>query len=159
MSKWIMGSVLVAFAGCAGEPSDTGTGQPSATPAAAPEAKAPASPATPVEAKSPLAKNLDVAQAVQLLKDNAEVVVLDVRTPNEFATGHIAKALNIDYKADDFDAQLAALDRKATYLVHCRSGNRSTATFGTLLDLGFESLYHLDGGLLAWEAAGQPVEK
>ncbi len=87
-----------------------------------------------------------------------DVVVLDVRTPQEYQSGHVAGARNVDFKAPDFEARLAALDRTQTYLVHCASGRRSTASLATFEKLNFTSIVHLDGGMQAWQSAGEPVE-
>jgi rhodanese-related sulfurtransferase len=103
--------------------------------------------------------HVDAAGAAELLASDPHVVVLDVRTPSEFADGHVAGAVNIDYRADDFAARLAELDRGKTYLVLCRSGRRSTDALAPLQQLGFEHIYHLDGGILAWTEAGQPLTK
>ena len=90
-----------------------------------------------------------------------DAVLLDVRTPKEFAQGHIAGAINIDSSDPDFEQKLAALDRGKTYLVYCRTGRRSTQACVALDQLNFPGslLYNLDGGIVAWEKAGQDVKK
>ena len=103
-------------------------------------------------------KHVDAKAAASLVATNA-VIVLDVRTPGEFAGGHIAGATNIDFLADGFSEKVAKLDRAKTYLVHCASGGRSTRCLPQLTKLGFTNLVHLDGGFKAWQAAGNPVEK
>jgi rhodanese-related sulfurtransferase len=90
---------------------------------------------------------------------NTNSVVLDVRTAGEFAQGHIPGAALIDFKAPDFKAQVARLDRNKIYLVHCAAGGRSVKAVEVMHELGFERLFNLDGGMKAWEAAGKPVEK
>ena len=85
--------------------------------------------------------------------------MLDVRTPDEYKGGHIAGAKNIDFTENSFEGEVARLDKSKPYLVHCASGHRSTNSLATFKKLGFQSVYHLDGGLKAWEAAGKPVEK
>ena len=87
----------------------------------------------------------------------ADLVVLDVRTPEEFAEGHLDGALLIDFYDSDFAAQLAALDPDVPYLVYCRSGNRSGQTLMIMDELGFESAVDVDGGIVAWAGAGLPV--
>ena len=82
--------------------------------------------------------------------------MLDVRTPEEFAEGHVEGATLIDFYEPDFAERIAALDRDATYVVYCRSGNRS-ATAATRMRA--EGLDVLDGGALTdMEEAGWPVE-
>ena len=85
-------------------------------------------------------------------------ILLDVRTPGEFATGTIKGSKNIDFNSRSFEADLSKLDKSKTYLVYCRSGNRSGQALPVFQKLKFAKLYHLDGGIKAWETAGQPVE-
>ena len=88
-----------------------------------------------------------------------KVVVVDVRTPQEFASGHIAGATNINFHATDFAKAIAGLDTNQNYLVHCAAGGRSTQALPTFNQLRLPSLYHLDGGIKAWVKAGLPVTK
>lgn len=88
-----------------------------------------------------------------------KVVIVDVRTPDEFKDGHIQTAKNIDIMAADFEAQLAKLDKTQPTLVHCQAGGRSMRALKTFEKLGFKNLIHLDEGFGGWEAAGKPVEK
>lgn len=78
------------------------------------------------------------------------VVTIDVRTPEEFAEGHLPGALNINAEGGTFDAEIAALDKGATYAIYCRSGRRSALAAERMADAGFTSLYTLDSGLLEW---------
>lgn len=119
-------------------------------------------PATQAQEKKPASKpavrHTDAKQAAKLVATNA-VIVLDIRTPDEFADGHIAGATNIDFMAGDFAERLARLDREKSYLLHCASGRRSTNSLPQFSKLGFTNLIHLDGGFKAWQAAGNPVVK
>lgn len=83
--------------------------------------------------------------------------IIDVRTPAEFAEGHIEGAVNIDLNGPDFTGQIDALDPAKTYAVYCRSGNRSAAATQYMQDQGFASVYELGGGILSWQSAGLPV--
>ena len=85
------------------------------------------------------------------LMDEEDVVILDVRTPEETAEGMIEGARQIDFRAEDFREQIGRLDRDKTYLVYCRSGRRSGNACAMLDTLGFERRYNLEGGYLAWE--------
>lgn len=67
-------------------------------------------------------------------------VVIDVRTPAEFASGHLDGAVNIDVQSPDFDAVVSQLDPEGTYLVYCRSGNRSGQAIDRMTGLGFTDL-------------------
>ncbi len=104
-------------------------------------------------------RHVDAAGAAKLLKKDDKVVVIDVRTPGEFAEGHIADARNIDFNSPDFAAELGKLDRSKTYLVHCAAGGRSTRSLAAFKKLGFQSVVHLDGGFSGWAKAGKPVKK
>lgn len=86
-----------------------------------------------------------------------DLVVLDVRTPEEFQEGHLADATMIDFYRDDFRAQLENLDKDGSYLLYCRSGNRSGQTRALMEELGFTDVADVDGGILAWVEAGLPV--
>lgn len=91
--------------------------------------------------------------------DTNSTVVLDVRTKKEYREGHIPGSVLIDFNADDFEQQVAKLDKRKTYLVHCAAGGRSARASKKLDQLGFQKLYNLEGGMGAWEKAGKPVEK
>ena len=84
----------------------------------------------------------------------AGLVVLDVRTPEEFAAGHLAGAVNVDFYAASFADDIAALDPAVPYLVYCHSGNRSGKATQAMQQLGFTTVYDLDGGVTAWQAGG-----
>ena len=128
---WMVAAVL-ALAACGG---GGGAGTASAT----------------IETISPTAAADLVAEAPEGL------VILDVRTPQEFADGHLAGAVNLDYQAAGFADDLGTLDRNAPYLLYCRSGNRSAQARELMRDLGFTEVYEIDGGINAWSQAGLVV--
>ena len=101
---------------------------------------------------------MDVEQFDKLRADK-KAVVLDVRTKEEFAEGHIPGAINIDVNAPEFATKVAALDKSKTYLVNCAMGGRSVKACKQMAPLKFETLHNLEGGFTAWEKAGKPVEK
>jgi rhodanese-related sulfurtransferase len=109
------------------------------------------------ERSVPQVVRVDASRAATVLA-GSNVVVLDIRTPDEFAAGHLAGATNIDFQGADFQVRLAQLDRDQTYLLHCASGRRSQSSLSTFSALGFKSIIHLDGGIQAWKSAGLPVE-
>jgi phage shock protein E len=82
-------------------------------------------------------------------------IVLDVRTPEEFAAGHVPGAVLIPY--DELPARLDELDRSRWVLVYCRSGRRSGIAEQTLVDAGFD-VRQIDGSWQRWQAEGLPVE-
>ncbi|MDB6031615.1 MAG: hypothetical protein JWM16_1953 [Verrucomicrobiales bacterium] len=103
-------------------------------------------------------KNLN-AEEFDKLRADKKNVVLDVRTPEEYGDGHIPGSVNIDFNSEDFDKQIAKLDKSKPYLVHCASGGRSARSCNKMGKMNFEHLYNLEGGMGAWEKAGKPVEK
>jgi rhodanese-related sulfurtransferase len=88
---------------------------------------------------------------------NDDVVVLDVRTPQEFAEKHIKNADNIDYYDSDLETKLGSLDKQKTYAVYCRSGNRSSQILEVMKKLGFSKVYNLSGGINAYEKSGKNI--
>jgi rhodanese-related sulfurtransferase len=106
------------------------------------------------------ATEITVEQARQLIQarsGKAEFVILDVRTPAEFAGGHIGGAVNLDISTPDFDTRLGALDRGKSYLVYCRTGNRSSRAVQAMKRLGFRSVYHMHEGIVAWQQKKLPL--
>ncbi|HEX2783430.1 MAG TPA: rhodanese-like domain-containing protein [Ilumatobacteraceae bacterium] len=101
---------------------------------------------------------VDVVKATAFAADPS-VVVVDVRTPAEFAEGHIARAELVDFDAPGFSDRIAKFDRSATYLVYCHSGNRSGQATAIMAELGFTNMYNLAGGITAWQDAGAPIVK
>jgi len=97
--------------------------------------------------------------AAEFMTASAEpgTVVVDVRTPAEFAAGHVDGAINIDVESPDFGTQIAALPTDTTYAVYCRSGRRSTLATDQMAGAGFTSLVNLNGGIGDLQAAGAPI--
>lgn len=104
-------------------------------------------------------KNVTISEAEKLIKEDPKVVVVDVRTPEEFKAGHIKGAKNIDFNGDDFEKQIAALDKSKTYVVHCAAGGRSTQACKVIEQVKIPSVVHMKEGFSAWEKAGKPVDK
>lgn len=86
-----------------------------------------------------------------------DVRLIDVRTPAEYAAGHISGAVNIDYESPSFRDDIAKLDRDASYAIYCRSGRRSGEAAQVMAGLGFQHVTDLAGGLQAWTAAGYQI--
>ena len=98
-----------------------------------------------------------VEEFSNLLKSENQLI--DVRTPEEFAEGYIAKAKNIDFRDEAFEAQIATLDKSKAVLVYCKSGGRSGKTYSLLKSKGFDKVYDLKGGFMAWSNANKPFSK
>jgi len=100
------------------------------------------------------------AKAAELMKENGanpEFVVLDVRTPEEYRDGHLEGAVMIDFRSKGFKEELQRLDRGKTYLVYCRTERRSGSAIAMMEEMGFRNIYHLTGGIKAWEKEGFPT--
>ena len=100
-------------------------------------------------------RNINTKKAYELIEKRdgePDFVILDVRTPEEFAEGHIENAVNIDFYADAFPDELDGLDRNRTYLIYCRSGGRSGSTTKMMKELGFKDVYNMEGGINSWRA-------
>lgn len=98
--------------------------------------------------------DIDAAQASELIQENLEnedFVILDVRSPSEFKSGHIPGAVNINYYDSDFEAQLDELDKDKVYLLYCRSGGRSSNALKKMIRLEFKRVYHLKKGYNSWK--------
>jgi rhodanese-related sulfurtransferase len=87
----------------------------------------------------------------------AGVITLDVRTPGEFAEGHVEGARLIDFQSGNFENEIATLDKNATYAVYCRSGNRSGQAVKVMHDAGFMNVFNMNGGVIDWANAGLPL--
>ena len=97
-------------------------------------------------------KDVDVAGAKALISENKDLVILDVRTPEETAGGMIENAIAIDYHGDDFMDKISILNKDKSYLVYCKSGGRSSDTANKMIKAGFKDVTNLEGGYTAWSA-------
>ncbi len=95
-------------------------------------------------------RHVNAQEARTLLKRRPEVIVLDVRTGVEYKRGHIAGAVHNNYFSLKFRKRLKTLKRDAAYLVHCKSGHRSSRAVKVMSKEGFSEIIHMDGGYDAW---------
>lgn len=103
-------------------------------------------------------RRVSAQEAAAIVDDPpADLVILDVRTAEEFAEGHVDGAIMIDFYGEDFADQIAALDPDVPYVLYCRSGNRSGQTIALMQELGFTDVADVDGGVLQWGSAGLPL--
>jgi len=112
------------------------------------------------EAPTQIIENITPQEAFTLIQDNQDnpdFAILDVRTPEEFADGHIENAINLDYHSEIFRDELNKLDKNKTYLIYCRSGNRSGKALDIMEELNFREAYNMTGGIIQWEAEGFPI--
>lgn len=113
-------------------------------------------------AKSGTAENgasystLDAAELNALVR-SGKAVLIDVRTAEEFPEGHLAGAINIPL--DRFNPKAVPAEEGKETILYCRSGNRSGQAAKAYVEATGQSMRHLGGGIVAWEAAGLPIQK
>lgn len=90
---------------------------------------------------------LTSSEFMSTFKKTGGAILLDVRTPDEFASGHINGAQNVDYENPNFSSQISQLDPTKTYFVYCRSGNRSSKAVQIMKQQNFKNIYELRGGI------------
>lgn len=109
-------------------------------------------------AATPGVRLVDVRTAADLLAEGDRIVI-DVRTPQEFAEGRIEGARMIDIQGASFDQEIRELDPDAAYVVYCRTANRSAGARQLMTELGFRDVVDIEGGIVAWTAEGLPLER
>lgn len=101
-------------------------------------------------------KNVSVTEAKSMI-DKGGVVVLDVRTPDEYRAGHLKEAKLANVNDAGFDANIAKLDKNKPVVVYCAVGGRSARASDIMVQKGFKNVYNVSGGYNAWSAAGLPT--
>lgn len=102
----------------------------------------------------------DSASAISLITPeelnnvNKDILLIDVRTPEEYATGHVENAINIDFRASNFKDLIGELDKDQDVYVYCKVGGRSGGAAKLMDEMGFKKIYDLQGGILQWEKDG-----
>ncbi len=129
----------------------------SACSSSTPEGSAPMSNSPMSASASPAAGQHVAASDFSTALKAPGTIVLDVRTPAEYAEGHLPNAQNIDIEGSDFATRIGALDKSATYAVYCRSGKRSAAALEQMAAADFKHAYDLTGGIGAWQSINGPV--
>lgn len=94
----------------------------------------------------------------KLISEDANAQLLDVRTPGEYAGGHLNGAHNLDWRTSNFNSGLEELNKNKPIYLYCLSGGRSASAAKKLSSIGFKEVYNLKGGILAWKKAELPVE-
>lgn len=97
-------------------------------------------------------------QEFQKKLNEKNIVLVDVRTPEEVSEGKIPNAINIDFYSNSFEQEISKLDKNKTVLVYCRSGKRSASAADILAKKGYKVI-NLDGGITNWQAQGLPIQK
>ena len=106
-------------------------------------------------------KTIEPAAFAEKIAATQNAQILDVRTPEEYTSGHIDNAANINWNGNDFVVKATTFDKTKPIFVYCKSGGRSKQAVVKLEELGFASIYELQGGMLKWDAAGfsKPSDK
>tara|TARA_B000000441_G_C21430648_1_gene170966 strand:- start:111 stop:428 length:318 start_codon:yes stop_codon:yes gene_type:complete len=104
--------------------------------------------------------NLNLEDWKKQKESDAKNICLDVRTAEEYMEGNIENSINIDfYKSMDFMKFLDKLNKDENYFVYCRSGKRSYASCQIMKEFGFNNVFNLEGGFLAWSENGYEVNR
>jgi rhodanese-related sulfurtransferase len=103
-----------------------------------------------------LTKNIN-SEEFYKIRNSEDVIIIDVRTPEEFSMGKIEGAINISYPSDNFKIKISEFDKGKKCLVYCRSGNRSSFACVVMKNLGFKNAYNLKGGIIDWIRNSKPV--
>ncbi|MFC5044556.1 rhodanese-like domain-containing protein [Aquimarina hainanensis] len=101
-------------------------------------------------------KVISVEEMTSLLEAE-KVQLIDVRTPREYASGHIEGAINIDVNDKDFEKKIQQIDKSKPVAVYCKRGRRSNKCATYMEKAGYTKVYDLKGGLTKWTYEGKPV--
>ena len=101
----------------------------------------------------------EAAKLIDKHDEERGFVILDIRTPGEFKSGRLAKSVLIDFYSQTFAENLSRLDKEKTYLIYCRSGNRSSKSLEIFKKLKFQKVYHMASGIRSWQSEGFPIVK
>lgn len=106
-------------------------------------------------------QTVDVKTYAEKLKTTQNPQLLDVRTPEEFASEHIDNATNVNWNGSDFETKAATYDKSKPVFVYCKVGGRSAQAANKLAEMGFKEIYNLEGGIMKWNASGlsKPSDK
>ncbi|MFC1964652.1 rhodanese-like domain-containing protein [Chloroflexota bacterium] len=107
-------------------------------------------------------QDVTVEEAYTFIRQNQldpTFIIIDVRTPEEFTEGHIERAINIDFRSENFGGQIDALNRGNKYLIYCRSGNRSSGALEVMVEMNFKEVYHLSSGIIKWIDEEYPITR
>jgi rhodanese-related sulfurtransferase len=124
---------------------------------AVPQAFAPNAMAIQAQSAARPVVTIDVTEAYQWITSDPNFMILDLRTPEEYAQGHIAKSRLLNFYDSSFKTQLETMDRNQPYIIYCRSGARSGEAMKTMQEMGFRKVFNIKGGTLAWQAKGYPL--
>ena len=88
---------------------------------------------------------------------HADYILVDVRTAEEYESGHIQDAVNFDFYSESFQNDILSLDKSASIVLYCRTQNRSTKTANYLKENGYKEIAVLEGGITSWVKNGNDL--
>lgn len=104
-------------------------------------------------------EKLDSKEFNEKITATKNAIVIDVRTPSEFESGHIENAVNIDWRSNDFETEIKkVINKEEPIFIYCRSGNRSNQAAHKMLEWGFKKIYELEGGTINWKSDSMPLK-
>ncbi|GAB4330082.1 MAG: hypothetical protein OHK0038_04320 [Flammeovirgaceae bacterium] len=106
-----------------------------------------------------ISKDLKATDFEALIAENQALQLVDVRTWEEYSTGHLTKSINMDFNKENFKEMLSTLDKSKPIAVYCKAGGRSEKAKRMLIEMGFKEVYNMEGGILEWQSQGLPLEK
>ncbi len=99
---------------------------------------------------------LSATEFVHKMTELPNAPILDVRTPDEFLKGHLVNALNYNWNGNEFEKQIALLDKSKPVFLYCLSGGRSSSAANKMRSSGFAQVYEMEGGIMKWRSANLP---
>jgi rhodanese-related sulfurtransferase len=100
---------------------------------------------------------ISVDEFEKKLNESKDYLLIDVRTTEEYIGGHLPNSANINFNADDFNEKIQKLDKSKTIMIYCLSGGRSSNAASDMIKMGFNRIYNMKGGILAWRNANKPT--
>src|SRR5579872_3318568 len=103
-------------------------------------------------------ETISVDQFEKKLAETPGAQLVDVRTADEYADGHLKNSVNMNVNREDYKQMFATLDKSRPVFVYCKAGSRSARAASIMQDMGFKEIYNMDGGIMKWDNAGKPIE-
>jgi rhodanese-related sulfurtransferase len=95
--------------------------------------------------------------ALKLMEENSEIIIVDIRPHVDFKREHVPRAQNLDYDGHHFQEKVEKLDKNKNYIIYCKSGVRGEYFMGKMRESGFSEVYNILGGFVAWKVSNLPI--
>ena len=103
-------------------------------------------------------KDINVISDTQFIEiQDTDYILVDVRTIEEYESGHIQDAINFDFYSGSFQKEILSLDKSSSIILYCRTQNRSTKTANYLKENGYKEITVLEGGITSWVKNGNDL--